>query len=73
MDSNWALTYSTTLEYQAIMIKDMLEENGITAVIVNRKDSAYVFMGEVEVYVSNDNVIVAKHLIKKLFESEQPN
>lgn len=73
MDSNWALTYSTTQEYQAIMVKDMLEENGITSVIFNRKDSAYVFIGEVDVYVSQDNVIIAKHLIKKLFESEQPD
>jgi hypothetical protein len=73
MDSKWALAYSTTAEYQAMMVKDMLEDNGIDAVIFNKKDSAYTFIGEVEIYVSQDNVIRARHLIKKLFESGNPD
>lgn len=37
-------------------------ENGINAIIVNKKDSSYLF-GELELYVMPNDAIQAKHII----------
>jgi len=63
MDQNWVKIYSTTVTYRAELLKGMLQENGIEAVLINKKDSAYLF-GEVDLYVQGDQVIKAQHLIK---------
>lgn len=73
MSKNWSLAYKTTLEYRAQMIKDLLEDNDIKVAIINKKDSAYVLLGEIEIYVSHEKLIIAKHLIKSLLENEKSN
>ena len=65
MDKNWKLVYSTGQLYQAEMVKDILEDNDIEAVIMNKQDSFYLF-GEIEIYSRPDDVIRAKFLIKDL-------
>jgi hypothetical protein len=62
MEKDWTLVFSTGNLQEAQLIKALLEENEIPVVNINKKDSAYPF-GEVEVYVKNDHVIKAKHLI----------
>lgn len=47
------------------MAKQILEENEITAVVVNRKDSSYLF-GEVAVYTEPENAERAKELLKDI-------
>jgi len=54
--------YSTSAIYKAELIKGLLLENDIQAVIVNKKDSSYLF-GELEVYVLNDDALQAQHII----------
>ncbi len=73
MNQNWSIAYTTTLEYQALMIKDLLEDHDIEVVIMNKKDSAYVLLGEIEIYVSSEDLTNAKYLIKNLTENEKPN
>ena len=65
MDKNWKLVYSTGQLYQAEMVKDILEDNDIEAVIMNKQDSFYLF-GEIDIYARPDDVIRAKFLIKDL-------
>jgi len=64
--SNWAKVYSTQAPYKAEITKDVLEDEGITSVVVDKQDTAYggVF-GEVELYVRREDVIKAKHIINK--------
>jgi len=50
-----------------VIAKAILEENGIKAVDLSKKDSAYKF-GDIEVCVNRDHVIKALLLIKE-FES----
>jgi hypothetical protein len=64
-DKDWQIVYSTTQSYQAYIIKDILKDHEIEAVVVDKQDSFYVTLGEIEVYVEPENVIKAKHLIKK--------
>jgi len=62
MDKNWTKIYSTGVAYKAELLKGLLFENDIEAIIVNKQDSAYLF-GELELYVSAEEAVKAKHII----------
>ena len=64
MNENWQSIYSTQYEYKAEIIKAVLEENDIKCFVLSKKDSAYLF-GEIELYVSPDNVLKAKKIIER--------
>ena len=38
---NWVSVFTTTRELEAGIVKDLLDEAGIPAVILNQKDSSY--------------------------------
>jgi len=65
MDQNWQEVFSTSHTWQAEKTKQILEENEIPAVVVNRKDSSYLF-GEVAVYTEPENAERAKELLKDI-------
>ncbi len=65
MDKNWTTIYSTDQLYIAELAKQMLHDNGIEAVVINKRDSTYNTFGDIEVYVNRDNVIKALVLIKE--------
>ena len=62
-DANWKCIYTTDKPYQAEIIKQMLEENGIEAVVMNKQDSSYQTFGVAEVYTTQENEETAKELI----------
>ena len=53
---------TTSNVIEAEMIKQMLETNGISAVILNKQDSSYRF-GQIELYVHELDVVAAQELI----------
>lgn len=59
----WFKLYSTKNYVEANIIKGMLEENNIQAVILNRQDSSYLVFGEIEIYVPLHLKDVAQHLL----------
>ncbi|MDR1274229.1 MAG: DUF2007 domain-containing protein [Odoribacteraceae bacterium] len=61
---NWTSVFTTTQEYAAEAVKTLLERAGIAAVILNQKDSAYVWMGEINVMVSNEEVERASGILE---------
>ena len=63
MEKDWVIIYSSTLEADVIIKKQMLENNDIEAVIINKQDSVYKAFGEIELYVLRDKVLKAKQLI----------
>lgn len=65
MTGNWVRIHVVSQEYEAEMVKGLLEENDIDCVIVNKKDSAYLF-GEIEIFVDVENAFIAKQIITKL-------
>jgi len=65
--TNWVKILSFEMEYQAEMRKDLLEANGVATMIVVKKDSAFL-LGEVELYVEEDNVPKAFELIKNFVD-----
>ena len=64
MDENWTLIYSSSQIYKTEILKGFLEENDILSVVINKKDSVYLF-GEAELYVKVDDAFKAKQLILK--------
>lgn len=65
MEKDWVKVYASNVSYEAEIIKGMLLENEIEAVVVNRQDSSFVTMlpGMDEVYVHQSNEAKAKELI----------
>ncbi|HEY2726078.1 MAG TPA: DUF2007 domain-containing protein [Parafilimonas sp.] len=59
----WFKLYSTKNYLEANMIKGLLEENNIKAVILNRQDSSYLAFGEIELYVPVFFKDIALHLL----------
>lgn len=62
MEQNWVQLSSCNSVQEAQIIKSLLNENEITAVILNKQDSSYLF-GEHEVFVSYEVLLKAKNLI----------
>lgn len=61
---NWTLVYSSNQLYKVELKRQLLEEGDIQAIIVNKKDSAYLF-GDIELYVSVEDAFQARQIILK--------
>lgn len=66
MEDNWVSIYSSDKPWQAEIAKQVLIENGIDAVVINKRDSSYIAFGEAEVYVSFENAEKGRILIKDI-------
>ena len=63
MQGNWQKVYTTDLQYRAEIVKAVLAENQIFAVIIDKKDSAYR-LGPIELYVAPGQVLTAIKIIE---------
>jgi hypothetical protein len=71
MDENWVKIFSTSFLAQAEIIKAMLLENDVDAVVLNKLDSSYLAFGQAEVYVNAINAEEAKRLIDLEVKSDE--
>ena len=62
---NWQMIFRTDSPVTADIIRDMLEVNGVNAVIMNKQDSAYKVLGYFEVMVPVGEVEKATQLLKE--------
>ena len=67
---NWVSVFTTTRELEAGIVKDLLDEAWITAVILYQKDSSYHTIGDISVMVSRDDQEEAKKVIKDYYDRE---
>ena len=58
----WVRVFSSNHLHEAELVRGMLGDNQITAIVVNKQDSFYLF-GEVELYVSVEDAFQANQLI----------
>jgi type III secretory pathway lipoprotein EscJ len=63
MASDFNKIYQTGNPIEAEIIIQMLEENGINAVSMNKRDSSYQAFGVIEIYCPANDVVTAMHLI----------
>ncbi len=62
MDNDWVKIYTSSQFFKSEMVKQILIDNEIEAVIMNKQDSAYKF-GFVEVHVHESNFQKALEII----------
>ncbi|GAA4929114.1 MULTISPECIES: putative signal transducing protein [Mucilaginibacter] len=55
MEKNWVKIYTSTNFYQSEIIKQVLTEHQIDAVLLNRQDSSHRTFGNIEVYVHHED------------------
>jgi len=63
---DWKKIFSSTQLAASSMVMGILNENEIPAKTLNKQDSSYVFLGEVEVYVPLDMFEKAKALLSTI-------
>jgi len=66
MEQDWELVFFTGEDYKAAIAKELLEENDVHAVVLNRKDSVYQTFGDIEIYVSKEDEQKAGLILKQL-------
>ena len=55
---------STDNPNKAEITKQMLEENNINVVLLNKQDTSYLMFGSIELYVNEEQLNQAKDLLK---------
>jgi len=66
MEKEWKEVFMTVHEYKIEIAKDILENEGISVVVMNQKDTAYKAFGEMYIYVQEENAERAVELLKNL-------
>lgn len=61
---NWTSIFETDQLYKAEIIKGVLCDNGVEAVVLNQKDSSYNTFGTIHVMVNSDHKDQAEEIIK---------
>lgn len=64
--NNWISVFETDQLYKAELVKEVLCDNGVEAVILNQKDSSYNAFGTIQVMVSGDHKDQAEEIIKSI-------
>ena len=65
MENDWINVYSSGLPHLVEMAKELLRENEIESVVVDKRDSAYITIGEMELFVRDRDVMKAKFILEK--------
>lgn len=65
MEKGWQLIYVGNKMHLIEIVKAVLADNDIPSVIVNKSDSSYISIGDIEVYVAEENAILARVLIEQ--------
>ena len=61
--SQWQTVFKTKQSYQAEIVKSVLTDRDIAAVVVNKQDSAY-HLGYYEVVVAQEDVLNAMQIVE---------
>lgn len=63
MEQGWKKIKVYTNAIESEIVKQMLEENGIPAIVLNKQDSSYLVFGKIELYVADQYETQALELI----------
>lgn len=64
MDQSWKRVFFSKNIIRVSIVKDALEQFGITAIQINKQDSSYNNFGDSEIYVNTNDVVRALNLIE---------
>jgi hypothetical protein len=61
----WQKVYASNQLHKVEIVKAVLKDHEIETVIVDKRDSSYIFLGEIEVFVPGQDIILAKIIIEQ--------
>lgn len=61
---NWIKVFETEAQVRAEIVKGVLEEHGIHAVVLNKKETVYKIFGTYHVLVQRDDSILASTIVQ---------
>jgi hypothetical protein len=61
---NWIKVFETEAQVRAEIVKGVLEEHGIQAVVLNKKETVYKIFGTYHVLVQRDDSISASTIVQ---------
>jgi hypothetical protein len=70
MEKDWKKIYFSGDEFKVMIARDLLEENGINAVIMNQKDSSYTSFGDIELYIEEEDEVEALRILDQLIKGQ---
>jgi hypothetical protein len=65
MDKNWICVYRSSLLHNVELMRSILQERNLEAIVVNKQDSFYPTIGEIELFVRRDSFIAAKNIVEQ--------
>ena len=65
MEKNWINIFSSANPIEVEIVKQMLDENDISAVMLNNQDSSNNLFGTITLYVKKEKKSIALQLINK--------
>jgi len=60
----WLKVFESSMLIRAEIVKGVLQEHDITAVVLNKKESVYQIHGSYQVMVAPENALAAINIIK---------
>lgn len=63
--TGWELIYTSTLPHRVEIVIEVLSDQEIEAVKLDKRDSSYTMLGEIEVYAKKEDAILAKIIIQQ--------
>ena len=66
----WSILKTSNQVFELEMMKGFLLENGINAVVMNKKDSSYQVFGEGELILKKEDIQRAKELLNQFDERD---
>ena len=70
MVEGWSVVYRSAHEYQASMVLELLEQQGLHPVLLDRKDDEF-HIGEVEIFVAPEEAAQAAKIISENISEEE--
>ncbi len=64
MKEDWVLVFSAAEEFKARIADDVLKQNGIESMIVNKPDSMFPSTGEAELYTPREKAEQAIEILR---------
>lgn len=61
---NWNKVFESPMQVRAEIVKGVLEEHQIQAVVLNKKETIYQIFGNYEVLVQQKDLIMANNLVQ---------
>lgn len=65
MENNWTCIYTSNQLHLVEIVKAVLNDNAIEARVIDKRDSSYISIGDIEVYVPTDLSVLARMIIQE--------